>query len=116
MSGDAAGSYAAGGNAVVTNHSGADLGGRATAGNDDITAVGGNDTISGGALAMGAGATAKAWNVATADNGSTANAGNDDIVAGDGADTVAGDALATGAGGRAEIGRASCRERVCQYV
>src|SRR3546814_12766825 len=62
IAGDAASSDPTGGNATVTNDAVADLDGMlAAAGNDDIVAGNGNDTISGGALAAGAGARGKDW-------------------------------------------------------
>src|SRR3546814_16625326 len=84
----------------------------------------GQDDVSGGALAVGSDSLATVVNTADATGVNHASAGSDRIDTGDGTDVMAGDALATQAGSTAavsnlatgEIGRASCRERVCQYV
>src|SRR3546814_2909061 len=103
-----------------------------SAGDDEIRVgdsggLGGDDLpqIAGDALATGEDGDAFASNfVASVDGNTTGehSAGNDTITAGDGGWFIAGDALASGRNGNAsvnnnaEIGRASCRERVCQYV
>jgi hypothetical protein len=64
----------------------------AIAGNDVIEAAGGNNLISGDALAADGG-TAMVTNVVAGDR---AGAGNDEIVSGDGSDTIVGDAVSLG--------------------
>src|SRR3546814_8919474 len=84
----------------------------AIAGSDLILTGGGNDVVSGGALATGDGASAEATNQATVTTDGAigldlAIAGGDIIHAGGGDNLVSGDALATGdEGSTPKIGRA----------